>query len=124
LPNAFSAFGVFLVTQFIKGIDDEFLEAAWIDGANSVSAFLKIIVPLSRPAVSALAILLFIDSWSMIEQPLIFLSDTAKLPLSLHLGNISTQLYAGGAVFLILPALIYLLGYEDLTNGITLGTLK
>lgn len=124
LPNAFSAFGAFLMTQFMKGIDNEIIEAAKIDGMNNMQIFLRIIVPLSRPAVSALFILLFIESWSMIEQPMIFLSDPGKLPLSLYLGNIASSLYAGGTVFLILPLLIYLFGYEDLLEGISLGSVK
>lgn len=124
LPNAFSAFGAFLMTQFMRGIDNELIEAAKIDGMNNISVFLRIIVPLSKPAVSALFILLFIEGWSMIEQPMIFLTDASKLPLSLYLGNISSNLYAGGAVFLILPLLIYLFGYEDLVEGIGLGSIK
>ena len=124
LPNAFSAFGAFLMTQFMKNLDNELIEAAKIDGMNDISVFFRIIVPLSRPAVSALFILLFIESWSMIEQPMIFLTDASKLPLSLYLGNISSSLYAGGAIFLILPLLIYLFGYEDLVEGISLGNIK
>jgi multiple sugar transport system permease protein len=124
LPNAFSAFGTFLMTQFIKGISDEFTEAALIDGANTAKTFLHIIVPLTKPAVSALAILLFIESWTMVEQPLIFLTDAALFPLSLYLGSLSAQLYAGGFIFLIFPVLIYLLGYEDLTNGIAISGLR
>ena len=124
LPGAFSAFGAFLMTQFMKSIDKELIEAAKIDGMNDFSVFIRIIVPLSKPAVSALFILLFIESWTMIEQPMIFLTDPAKLPLSLYLGNISSKLYAGGTIFLILPLLIYLFGYEDLVEGISLGSIK
>jgi len=124
LPNAFSAFGAFLMTQFMRGIDNEMIDAAKMDGMSDYSIFIHIIVPLSKPAVASLFILLFIESWSMIEQPMIFLSDSSKLPLSVYLGKIASTLYAGGTIFLILPLLIYLLGYEDLVEGISLGSIK
>ncbi len=124
LPNGFSAFGAFLMTQFMRGIDNEMIDAAKMDGMSDFSIFLHIIIPLSKPAIASLFILLFIESWSMIEQPMIFISDPSKLPLSVYLGRITTSLYAGGTIFVILPLLIYLLGYEDLVEGISLGSIK
>jgi multiple sugar transport system permease protein len=124
LPGAFGAFGVFLLTQFIKGIDEEYMDAARMDGMGHWGVFTRIVVPLSKPGVAALAILLCIESWAMIEQPLIFLRDAATWPLSLYLGNISSTLYAGGLLFLMPPLLIYLSGYEYLVEGIALGSVK
>ena len=118
LPNGFSAFGAFLMTQFMRGIDREILDAAQVDGVSDVGSFFYIVVPMSRTAISALSVLLFIESWSMIEQPMIFLTDQAKLPLSLYLGNLSSSLLAGGVVFFVLPLLVYLLSYDDLVEGI------
>jgi hypothetical protein len=60
----------------------------------------------------------------MVEQPLIFLTNASLFPLSLYLGSLSAQLFAGGFIFLIFPVLIYLLGYEDLTNGIAISGLR
>lgn len=124
LPNAFNAFGAFLMTQFMRGIDNELIDAAKMDGMSDLSIFSRIIIPLSKPVISSLFILLFIESWSMIEQPMIFINDPSKLPLSVYLGKVSSTLYAGGTIFLILPLLIYLFGYEDLVEGISLGSIK
>lgn len=123
LPNAFSAFGAFLMTQFMKSIDNEIIEAAELDGTNAFSTFIWIIIPLSKPAIYALVILLFIESWSMIEQPLIFISDIIKQPLSLHLDSSSIP-FAGGVIFLLLPLLFYLFGHEDLIDGISYTSIK
>lgn len=124
LPNAFSAFGAFLMTQFMRGIDNELIDAAKMDGMTDFTIFFRIIIPLSKPAISSLFILLFIESWSMIEQPMIFINDPSKFPLALYLGKISSTLYAGGTIFLILPLFIYLFAYEDLVEGISLGRIK
>lgn len=124
LPSACSAFGAFMMTQYMKGISDDIMEAAKLDGMNAFSIFIWIIIPLSKPAVSALVILLFIESWAMIEQPMTFISDITLHPLSLHLGDSSSALYAGGVVFLILPLLIYLFGHDDLIDEIGYISIK
>lgn len=124
LPNAFSAFGAFMMTQFMKNIDDEIVDAGKIDGLSHWGVFIYIIVPLSKTAVAALFILLFIECWSMIEQPLIFLTDQGELPLSLYLGNISSNLYAAGTIYLILPLLVYLLAHDELVEGISYSGIK
>ncbi len=125
LPNIFHAFGVFLMTQYMEGIDKELIEAGRIDGLGDNSCFLKLIVPLCKPAVSALLILSFLDYRAMIEKPVVFLRDPWLTPLSVQLNSISsTGLLAGGILFSILPLLIYSYGYQDLIEGIHLSSLK
>ena len=123
-PNAFSAFGAFLMTQFMKGIDDEVLGAGRVDGLTDVGLFLRIVLPQSKTAVSATFVLLFIESWSMVEQPLIFLNDPAVFPLSLSLGSMRGGLGAGAVIFLVLPLLIYLFAYDELVEGIGRSGIK
>lgn len=125
LPNGFGAFGAFLMTQYMQGIDKELLEAGRLDGLEGFSMFSRLMIPLCKPAVSALVILVFIDNWAMIEQPVVFIRDTWKQPLSVALNTIGTgALFAGGVVFCILPLCIYLYGYKDLVEGISLSSIK
>lgn len=126
LPNAFSAFGAFLMTQYMKGIDRELLEAGKMDGLNEFTVFLRVAVPLCRPAIAALVILLMLENWSMVEQPVAFLQNVALFPLSVQLNSagFGAGALAGGVVFSILPILVYLYGYRDLVDGISLSCIK
>lgn len=77
--QSFSAFGVFLMRQFFMGIPGELSEAARIDGLNEYGIWLRIIVPLSRPAVATLIIFTFVNTWNDYMGPLIYLTtDTSK----------------------------------------------
>ncbi len=125
LPNAFSTFGTFLIAQYMRGIDKEIFDAARIDGHNELSLMLKIAMPLCRPILFALTTLLFINYWSMVEQPLIFLTNQQLLPLSVLLsgtGIFKKIAFACGIIFTILPLLLYFLSYEDLIQGIALSS--
>ena len=75
LPGVFSTFGVFLLTQFFSSIPNSIIEAAKLDGASQIQILCKIIVPYAKSGVASLCILNFIDTWNMVEQPLIFLKD-------------------------------------------------
>ncbi|PJI07692.1 MULTISPECIES: carbohydrate ABC transporter permease [Clostridium] len=121
LPNIFSTFGVFLLTQFIKGIPDEQCQSAKIDGANHIQILLKIIVPQCKGAIASLAILCFVDNWNMIEQPLILLDDKEQ-PMSTFLSQINQTsialAFACGVLFIIPAMLIFLKGEKALLEGI------
>ncbi len=88
-PGIFSAFGVFLLRQFMVSIPNQYIEAARIDGAGYFTIFWRIIMPMSKNAIAALAILVFMDNWNMVEQPLIFLQTASKQPLSLFLSQVN-----------------------------------
>ncbi|WP_054027681.1 carbohydrate ABC transporter permease [Bacillus sp. FJAT-28004] len=88
LPGIFATYGVFLLRQFFLHIPNPLMEAAKIDGAGHLRIFFSIVLPLVKPGVAALIILLFVDYWNMVEQPLIFLDDPFKYPLSVYLSNI------------------------------------
>ena len=112
VPFMISAFGGFLMRQFIGDIPDEYLDAARIDGAHEIGIYLRIIVPLAKPALSTLAILTFVDNWDSFLWPLIVLnSDTWKtLPLGLaqflsDYGNLWNLLMAA-SVLATLPILV------------------
>ncbi|RRJ67782.1 carbohydrate ABC transporter permease [Paenibacillus oralis] len=128
LPGIFSAFGVFLVRQFMIGIPRTYLEAAQMDGAGYWTIFTRIIIPMSKPGIAALTILVFIDYWNMVEQPLIFLHDAYMRPLSIYLAQINEGEFGlafAAAVLYMLPMLfIFLYAENDLIEGIQLSGVK
>ncbi len=127
-PGIFGAFGVFLLKQYMEQIPDSYLEAAKVDGAGALQIFLKIIVPLSKSGIAALAVLVFIDNWNMVEQPLIFLQDAAKQPLSLYLSRIAAGekglAFAASALYMTPVLLSFLYAENYLLEGIRLSGIK
>lgn len=123
IPNIFTPFGVFLTYQFMRKISNDTIESAYLEGAGEFKMITKIIIPQAIPGIVSLAILNIIDSWSMIEQPLIFLRDHNKYPLSLALFIINREniniAFACGIVFLIPLILIFLQGKENLVQGLS-----
>lgn len=125
LPNMFSTFGTFLMVQYMKKMNREIYDAGMIDGLSEFKLFLKIIMPLCRSIIPALVVLLFINYWSMVEQPLVFMKDKYYMPLSVILnstGEFTEIAFAAGTIFSILPLLLYQFSYEDLTQGISLSS--
>lgn len=128
LPGVFSTFGVFLLRQFMKQIPDEYCEASRIDGAGYCRTFLKVIIPQCKSALASLAILVFIDNWNMVEQPLIFLKDETMHPLSVFLSRINeTEIaiaFACGVLYMLPALLIFLYGENYFVEGIELSGIK
>jgi len=85
VPSAVSVFNIFLVRQFMVGIPDELVEAARIDGAGEITIFLRIILPLARPALATIAILTFMGSWNDFFGPLLYLNRPDRWTLQLGL---------------------------------------
>jgi multiple sugar transport system permease protein len=94
LPGIGSAFGIFLMTQFMKTIPDDLIDAARIDGLNEVAVFSRIIVPLSMAATATLAIFTFLWNWDSFLWPLI-VTDSEKLR-TIPVGMVFFQQTAGG----------------------------
>ena len=89
LPGMTSPFSVFLFTKFMRRIPESLIEAAKIDGAGEWQIFSKICVPLCKGAMVSVSILIFIDYWNMVEQPLILLKNEDMHPLSVFLSKIN-----------------------------------
>lgn len=126
LPCAFGAFGTFLLTQFMRGLDSEILEAARLDGGGWANILIHIICPLCRPAILSLAVLQAISSWSMVDQPVVFLRSEALLPLSQRLSGqtFGTSAFAAGVLYAVTPMLLYLCCQKALEEGISLTSIK
>lgn len=123
LPGVFSPFAVFLLTKYMRRIPIGVMEAAQIDGAGEWQIFRSICMPLCRGALCSVAILIFIDYWNMVEQPLILLSDTDLHPLSVFLSKINEGevglAFAVATIYMIIPLLVFLYGEDYLVEGIT-----
>lgn len=123
LPGIFSPFSVYLLTKVMRRIPNAYYEAARLDGANEFQIFWHICLPLSRSAMLSVGLLVFIDYWNMVEQPLILLRNPDKYPLSVLLSQINSGdvglAFAVAVVYMIPALLMFLYGEEYLVEGIT-----
>ena len=105
------------------------IESAKVDGASEWQIFTRICLPQCRAAIYSIAILVFIDYWNMVEQPLVLLKDADSQPLSVFLSSITANeiglAFAMATVYMIPPLLLFLHGEEYLVEGIaTQGSVK
>jgi multiple sugar transport system permease protein len=132
VPNAlFSAFGVFLLRQYIKSLPEELEESAILDGANRWRIYWQIIVPLIKAPLAALAIFSFLAQWNNFFTPNIFLSTPEKFTIPLLLNQFrglyvtDWTLMMAAATIAVLPVLIiYLIGQRYIIEGVALTGLK
>ena len=89
-PGIFSAFGTFMMRQFFLGLPDELEEAARLDGANPFQIFWKIMLPLAKPGLSALAIITVLWSWNDLLWPLIVATSAESMPLSAGIATLTS----------------------------------
>jgi len=128
LPGIFAAFGVFMLRQFTMNIPYAYIEAAKMDGAGHLRIFFTIIIPMIQPGVAALIVLLFVDYWNMVEQPLIFLDDSLKQPLSVYLSRINQDergvAFAASLLYMTPMVLLFLYAESYFIEGIQLSGIK
>ncbi len=122
LPGTFAPFSVFLLTKFMRRIPKSLIEAAKLDGSSEWQIFRNICLPQCRSALYSIAILVFIDYWNMVEQPLILLQDASQQPLSVYLSTINQGEigigFAVAVIYMIPGLLMFLYGEEYLVEGI------
>ncbi len=123
LPGIFSPFSVYLLTKYMKRIPVGIIEAAKIDGAGEWQIFRYISIPLCKGALYSVAILVFIDYWNMVEQPLILLTNEELHPLSIFLSKINAGeiglAFAVAAIYMVPGLLVFMYGEDYLVEGIT-----
>lgn len=123
LPGIFSPFSVFLLTKVMRRIPISYIEAAKLDGASEFQIMTKISIPLCKGALVSIAMLVFIDYWNMVEQPLVLMKDPEMHPLSVFLSQINTGdvglAFAVGTVYMVPTILMFLYGEDYLVEGIT-----
>jgi multiple sugar transport system permease protein len=131
VPGMFSAYGTFLLRQFMLGLPREIDEAAKIDGCGYWRLFAGIILPLSLPGLATLTIFTFMGAWSSLLWPLVTTNSEAlrTLPLGLQAfqGQYGTEwhLMMAAALLMLLPiVIIFLLGQKYFVHGLTVGAVK
>ncbi len=131
IPASFSAFGTFLLRQFMLGIPKAMDEAAHIDGASKWQTFTDIILPLARPGLIALALITFIFQYQQFFWPLIMLNDQQFFPLPVGLLELDstygqqTELIMAAATITVTPLIVLFIIFQKfLVRGIQLGGVK
>jgi multiple sugar transport system permease protein len=131
LPGIFSAFGTFLMRQFFMQLPRDVQEAAYIDGAGPFQTFWRVLLPLARPGLIALAILVIIWSWNDLLWPLVVNTDPSSMPVSAGLATLQGQyltnypvLMAGSLMASLPLIIIFILFQRHFIEGIAFSASK
>jgi multiple sugar transport system permease protein len=132
IPYAAYPFGIFLVKQFMQGIPNDLLDAAKIDGASEFGVFWHVVLPLTKPAVGALAIFAFMFGWNDYIWQLVVTNKQTMLTLPVGVSKlvagwatIDIGVGMAGATLAFIPMLVIFLLFQDyFVKGITVGAVK
>jgi len=131
IPAAFSAFGTFLMRQFMLTIPSSLDEAAEIDGANKWQIFWNVIMPMSRPGLITLTIFTFMGNYNSFFWPLVMLRTTEKYTLPIGMlffdssqGQSTHLLMAAIAMSVIPMIIVFIVMQKQMVKGIQLGAVK
>ena len=130
-PGLMSAFGVFLIRQFMSGVPDELLDAGRIDGVTEFGLYWRIALPQIRPALAALCIFTFLGNWNAFLWPLIVIqgADMRTLPVGIALfsgeAGSSWNLIMASSALAVLPVLaVFVVLQRQIIEGVTLTGLR
>lgn len=121
LPGIFAPFAAFLLTQVMKSVPDELIEAARLDTSSTFMIIVRIIVPTIRYGIICAWALTFTEQWNMVAEPLILIETHERYPLSVILNSIgsgSVLAFAAVVIFSVLPLLIFAFFEEEITEGL------
>jgi multiple sugar transport system permease protein len=131
LPGTANAFGIFLMRQYIQTLPSELEEAARIDGASELRVFWNVILPLSQPALGALAIFTFVRHWNDFLWPLIALTRPQNYTLTVGVANLQGEFATdygvifAGAALAALPMIIFFFAFQRyFLEGVRMGAVK
>ena len=131
MPTVGWPFGVFLMKQFSESIPGEILEAARVDGSSELNTFTRIVVPMIKPGIGALAIFTFINSWNDYFLQLITLTSGSNYTISLGIATLQGEssvdigiMMAGAALASVPIIIVFLIFQKYFTKGITMGAVK
>jgi multiple sugar transport system permease protein len=131
MPGLASSFGVFLMVQFFKGIPGELMDAAFVDGAGHWTVYSRIVLPLSRPVLTTLAVFTFLGSWNSYLWPLVSATSPEVMTLTVGLNNLSTSVSGvinygwetASAAAAALPAILFFLVFQrQIISGIQVSS--
>ncbi len=95
IPGAISSFNLILVKNFFQEIPDSLIESAQIDGSSEINTLVKIVLPLSKPALATFTMFYAVDHWNQFLQPLLYLNDSKKWPIQILLRQIVLMSQSG-----------------------------
>lgn len=131
VPGLTSAYGIFLMRQFIITLPDELIDAARIDGASELRIYWRIIVPLVKPALATLGTFAFIGSWNAFLWPLLVINSRELMTLPLGINSMkslyadNTNLLMAGTAVAVIPMLfVFIFLQRYFIQGIALTGLK
>ena len=132
LPNIANAFGVFWMTQYIgDAFPYELMESSRLDGCTDMGIFLRMVLPIVKPALFTLSIIAFLQSWNSYLLPMIMINDPKMFPIPLVIASIGNMFVADyGARILavvvgILPIMIiFMIFSKQITEGLASGAVK
>lgn len=131
VPGLASAFGVFLMKQYLSTLPSELLDSAKIDGASEVQCFLHVVIPLAKPGMAVLAIFVFMSTWNSFLWPLIITYTDDMRPLQVGLATLSFEgyqsvglTYAGAVLSAVPMTLVFFAFQRYFLRGVTVGALK
>ena len=132
VPFMTNAFGIFLLRQYFMQVPDELIEAAKLDNASELQTLGKIMLPMSKPGISAIALLSFVGHWNDYFWPLVMTNSELVRPITIGVarlkdteGNLQWNLIMAGNLFLVLPILlIYLFASKYIINSFAYSGIK
>ncbi|MBD5384013.1 MAG: carbohydrate ABC transporter permease [Ruminococcaceae bacterium] len=128
LPMIFSPFGVVVMHQYMKNIDNSVIEATRLETNSIFRILFTSVIPQLRVCIFAVVLFVFADCWNMVEQPMLFLKDDSLKTLSVFITNAQEYtgevLFPAAVIFLIPVLILYLFFNENLEKGLTLGDLS
>ena len=131
LPSLFRAFAVFMLVQQMRGIPNDYMEAAELDGASLFRIYRTVILPLSKSSIATLTVTTFMESWNDYLWPLLMLNDKNKMTLTLALNSLNGQygteynlLMAGSLISMIPIIIVYICAQKYFKEGLMAGGVK
>lgn len=128
LPMIFSPFGVVVMHQYMKNIDNSVIEATRLETNSIFRVIFTGVIPQIRVCIFAVVLFVFADCWNMVEQPMLFLKNDGLKTLSVFIANAQNYtgevLFPAAVIFLIPMLILYLFFNEYLEKGLTLGDLS
>lgn len=131
IPGTANAFGIFFMRQIIRGVPDELIDSARIDGAGEFRIFARVVLPLVTPALTSLGIIFFMASWNNFLWPLVLLRSSQRLTAAVAVARLQGSIYTpydlimAGSVLLTLPLIVvFLLLQKRFIEGIMAGAVK
>lgn len=129
--SSYLPMATWLISNYFATIPKELEEAAWIDGCGRIQTFFRLILPLSYPIILSVALIMFLNTWSQFQIPLILASSTNTKPMAIVVSEFMTKdtiqyglIAAAGMIALIPPAIVALIFRKYLIAGMMRGSVK